>query len=213
MAAKKKQDNTVFVISYAPLLKAEKPFLDGEDNVKAIIDRIYEVDSNVKGCVWSLEEDGTPCANFVIPRGKEIAAHLVEWAEGKPEDKFKFAHLEKDGTYVLSLMPDVEQSIKRVQANHEAVYGKKIAKNKKYQVLFNPLSFLSQTKSAYDSIREHLKDKAYVSLIEFTDDMPNKTTEELKTICMANRVMLGKFSMETLDMSQQFLTQVIDSKN
>jgi len=211
MAAKKK-DTTVFVISYAPLLKAEKPFLEGEDSVKKVLDQVSSVDSTVKGCVWSLEEDGTPCANFVIPRGKEIAPHLVEWAEGKPEEKFKFSHLEKDGTYVLSLMPDVEKSIKRVQANHEAVYGKKIAKNMKYQVIFNPLTFLSNTKTAYEAIREHLKDSAYVSIIEYTDNMPSMTTEELKEACMASRIMLGKFGMETLDMSQQFLTQVIDTK-
>jgi len=212
MATKKKTTKTpdsLFVISYSPLLRTNQLFIEGKEKIETIIEDIQKVDSRAKGCLWSVEKDGIPCANLVIPRADEIAPHINEWAEGNPEKRFTMHYLVTKDSYALGLMPDVEESVRRVVANYELVHGKKLGKKLKHQILFNPITFIGSSRAAFDAVKDALMGEMWVSVVDMVPGMQQMSRDELIQVCIEKRHLVGKFKAVTMDGDNSFLSQIM----
>jgi hypothetical protein len=209
MTKKKNLPNVSVIISYVPLLKAKKPFLEDGEDVKSIVDEAEKIETYAKGVIWTLE-DGIAVASMLYPMGTPIANHLKEWAEGDQERWFTLAHLKDEGRYAMALMPDVEKSVRRTKFNYQMVHGWPMPDKTNFQIFFAPLTFLSNTSGAYDQMKDYLKDgsKVKVCLADFTEDMKSMAPEKLMEMIPKVRTELGIFPVRTPDVHMGYLREM-----
>lgn len=204
------ESGSVFVISYSPMLKTDKLFLSHPNQLESITKQIAAATVAIYGCAWMMEEDGLPSANLFVKNAKKVADHLIEWAEFKPEERFKFAHLQKGGLYSVCLMPDIDKSVLRVRDNYLRIHGKELPQDCKYQVVFNPITFVSNGATAYQAVLPNFKDKVRFSLVEFNDSLQKLSQDDLMEVIRTDRNILGDFTIDTMDVATGYMTQAME---
>jgi len=209
MTKKKNLPPVAVVFSYAPLLKSDEPFLDDMDKLKDIIKKTEVIETYAKGVVWTLE-DGIPVANMMFPMAYPIAAHLKEWAEGKPEEWFTLAHIKENGRYAMALMPNVEASVQRTKLRYQMIHGWSMPSDSNFQVFFAPLTFVSINSEAYDTMNPYIRDGARVKvfLADFTEDMKTMVPEKFMALLPKVREEIGTFSVRMPEHQVEYLRQM-----
>ena len=153
-----KQPTHVFLVSYHPLLSPEQArmlagsFVDAtEAQLRQITKMLEKLPSGcAEACLWAyfpLGEEGPGRSVFpvlAIERGREIAKHLVEWAEGQPEEWFELVFTKNERNpdqYALALVPSFEKSIARYKLARLIFAEEIAAKKEQFTLLFSPLRF------------------------------------------------------------------------
>lgn len=149
-------DRTFIIISYAPLLwtlDLQEP-IDPNDAAK--IDEVQKqmnaaVKNSAEAVAWTVNHEPV----FLMDRAAEIVKHAKMWSEGRPRDWFRINWAQHDdGRYVLMIQPQYEPSKERFRARL-AMYGHYADPKAKYMMLFAPVFFESQVRSAtFDKIKK-----------------------------------------------------------
>lgn len=146
--------DSIILISYFPLLYSE-PVIAGVEILDKFKSKIEESTKygTAKGCIWTIR-DGVPMPIFIMEQAKAISKHIHTWSEDKIEDWFEIKFQKKNGRYVLALIPRIQKSIERWKIQFQLQYGYPPASNLKFQILFQPLQFIS----GYNTVFEKLGD-------------------------------------------------------
>ncbi len=159
--------NNIVLVSYVPLLQGDAGrIITDPDPAKIAKTLEAGPTGNAVACVWLMSDDGTPSPCLVIENAKEIAEHLIEWAEKKPEEWFNLSFVEYDGLYGLALMPRVELGVERFKVACLLRNGYPIPKNADIHVIFKPLHFMSGKEHMFSKVKPLLKASAEVRLID-----------------------------------------------
>lgn len=197
------------IISYVPLLRPQKSFLSDPKELNDVMLKSEMIPAHAKASLWAMEED-IPTVYMIMDKAKEIADHLKEWSEDKPEKWFTFGILGKDERYAFALMPDVEQSVKRIRLAYQLQNGWPMPDNAKFQVFFAPLSFVSMTRGAYDTLEGeiHRIKKVKTYLVQFDEKLKQMDQQAMTEYAINNRNLLGTFSTETPDANYGYIDQM-----
>lgn len=176
--AQKPAQNIIF--SYVPLLRGAPgtAFLGGQaaEAAKSMAAALEDLPSgSAMACIW-LVENGTAKAVFAVDRPDEIAEHLKEWAEGRPQDWFSFHYLEKGEAYATALMPDFKKSSERWKAAFQLKYGYPPQAGDE-SFIFRPLHSVAPSKSAFSKVKPFIGQKVRVGLVGEDEISPNSPIE------------------------------------
>jgi hypothetical protein len=162
----KKSTNIIF--SYCPLLNGPPgvSYL-GEEAMEAA-ERMLKLQDELpsgsaRACLWVLDEDG-PKAILAMEQADAIAEHFKHWAEGKPEEWFKFHFLEKGPSYAVALFPNFMKSAERWKIAFQLRHGYPPVPGGESH-FFRPLHCTAKTKVAFDQVKKHLESKVRVGLV------------------------------------------------
>lgn len=198
----------VVLISYFPLFS---PWLEYDyagreysvDDLESIINKMDENNSGVvHGCMWVYDENG-PQPIMIVDRAKELADHLIQWAEQEPSEWFEIAVNSKDDKYAIVLMPNIQRSINRWKFAHFARHGEDV--DYKFNVLFDPIHFVSsQSHTFFSKVKSEFesKDKSdlyFLDAKDVEDDMKKSADKAIK---------VGTFNVDT-DHSQ-YVSRLIE---
>lgn len=126
------------------------------------------------GCLWTGDDsDGevkhTPV--LLTENAKPLVDHLVEWSEFAPEDWFKLLVYDDGVRYTVTLVPNIDESIKRWELAYWIEHSKK--SESEYRVIYRPLQFGSGVGAVYHSAKKSLSGKVgFLDLSEFSMDRP-----------------------------------------
>ena len=126
-------------------------------------------------CVWTTK-DGVISPCFVIPKFRQVANHLVKWAEDDPEGWFSLNIMELDDRYIIILMPNLKKSIARFKARYMLETGQRIEDDANIDIIFEPLFFISQNNEVFNQLKGKFGEYAYLILMDETFEEENTVT-------------------------------------
>ena len=176
----------VVVLSYAPLYSPPTNYtqrnaipIDGCESLEHLVAK-YEsgITRIAMSCIWTKEDDGTRTANLLMEQGREIAKHLIAWAENKPEEWFNLSFKVADNEhlqYALALTPKIDKSIERWQlANYPSKQDADLArKDQRFEILFKPLTFATKNSKVSESLRATITDRINLAIIDVNEAPDN----------------------------------------
>ena len=150
------------------------PFLEGTAGHQCSTDDIEQIDQILDGCkipiingiawvYYPFDKQETVIPVLVVDRAKELADHLVLWAENEIERRFDLFIDDRPEGYVLALMPNIDESIKRYKLARFAIY-EEIVQDNNFQVLFGILGTICKN-GTYKTIKDKLLKKTYVGFV------------------------------------------------
>ena len=162
------------VISYVPLLVPTKDMsmpIDASD--KAALEKFSKMmegsHNNVAdGLAWTINSEPV----FIIKDALKIAKHIEVWTESDPANWFDLWWYEKDGRYSVTLMPRIQQSIDRFRARMKLHFGQKIDKDARFNVLFQPIQFVSDVvgpTTTFHKVKDHVPELVKVGFMEYCE--------------------------------------------
>lgn len=164
------------VLSYIPLLcgaAGETVDVSKPDRVADLISYVNSLpDGCAEGCVWVLDKDGSPYPVLIMPSAKEIADHLVMWAEGSPSEWFDLHIRVRGEKYALALVPKIYKSVERFEIAYQLRNGFPIPEDSHNTILFKPLHFCAGSSSTFHKVEKNIGRKVQVGLID-PDDLPS----------------------------------------
>jgi hypothetical protein len=169
----------VLLLSYAPMVRADDPRMAGLDlndpKTPELITNYYDSlpDSMANGCIWIKEDNGAALPILIYPDARNIADHLVEWAEGKPEDYFHISLAEEGSSYVLLLMPELQRSVDRYRLQYK-LKNKREMEESEFNIIFRPLHVFAPNAQTYPQVKQDVpKDKMKVGLLDIRSISPD----------------------------------------
>lgn len=164
---KKNPKFTAVVVSYVPLLRGEAGRSDLD--MKELELLIGEADGTAKACVWLHDSETGPTPVLLFDGARELAEHLREWAEDKPEEWFRLVLGQHGDLYGLALIPVLEKGVERFRMAYQLRNGLPIPKDASFQCIFKPLQFTSLPGNIFDKIRPELQARTNVCLMDMAD--------------------------------------------
>lgn len=190
------KDVSNIIFSYFPLLSGPPGLaFMGEEavrNAEEIAKFTEELPSgSAKASLWMVDDDAAAVA-LVLDDAEEIAVHLRQWAEGKPEDWFAFHFLEKGECYAGALMPNFRKSAERWKIAFQLRHGYPPPPGGESH-LFRPLHFVASSKAALNAAKPFLRSKIRVGLVDPEGLTEKEFQIERERVC--DRIQwLGSFS-------------------
>ncbi len=149
------------IFSYVPLLRG-RPGAGymGEEAVRMATATARHMEELPTGsalaALWAVDDE-TPTLMLLMERAAEIAKHLVEWSEGRPEDWFELHHLEKGNAYAVALFPNFVKSAERWRTAFQMRYGFPPPAEGNESHLFRPLHCVSPSKDAFSRAKPYVE--------------------------------------------------------
>lgn len=169
---------SALLISYFPLLcgvpgLTEDVSPGGMAEIAAVLDGLP--DGFAKAVLWLLDqESNSACPVLLMGRGREIAGHLIEWAEGDAPSWFRLHIAEARGRYGLALLPDPMKSVERHRIAASLAAGFAVQALKDCNIVFRPLHFSSLPGStAFGQVRGMIGGMARVGILDEVDVGPD----------------------------------------
>ncbi|HEY6220216.1 MAG TPA: hypothetical protein VIV65_09160 [Gemmatimonadaceae bacterium] len=131
----------IVLLSYVPLLTPEPGEHVGLDRLESLLRLLRETPA-VKGLVWVQLEDGFVPV-FGMERGYEVARHLIDWSEGRPEEWFSLRITRTATRYTVTLAPNISKSIARYKQARRLQFGEIVPSTTRFKVLFQAIQFVS----------------------------------------------------------------------
>lgn len=161
------------VISYIPKLYSsiDEAFieLDNKEAVQKLNKVMGDPDNHVKAIVWAMTGDQKQIYPVILMEDAfNVARHIEQWTEGDVAGWFEVQIREQDGRYAVVLYPNVKRSVERQAKFYEIHFGKKIDKKVEVEVIFMPLSFISESSHTYNKVKGQLGE---TTMIGFTTDL------------------------------------------
>ena len=173
------------LISYFPFLEGIAGHQYSTDDIKQI-DRILDNSKVpiINGIAWvyyPFDKQETVIPVLVVDRAKELADHLVLWAENEIERRFDLFIDDRPEGYVLALMPNINESVKRYKLARLMMY-EEIIQDNDFQVLFGVLGTICKN-GTYKAIKDKLLKKTYIGFVG-----PNDLDEDQNSISIVGPV-------------------------
>ena len=192
MTDKEKESKKILavLVSYIPFIDLEsirqylgqyKEIKSTEDFQKAyqdIFNRAQEKMPQTRGVVWAHDNDKIHAVIIVDNHAQELTDHMKIWADGQPDERFKYDISRTDDTetsYRFTIIADPKSSIKRYITANQQQGDKKIShETHDFKIITIPITtytnddeHLLTTQELYDATHnpEHKTDL-------FSDDIP-----------------------------------------
>jgi len=204
-------DQTNFIFSYFPLLTGMPNTVFGEnvkERTEEIMKSIDDLPSGTAlGCIWAVEDDGTVNAILIMDQATEIAEHLIAWAEGEPEQWFTLNTFEKGDGFGVALIPNIKKSSERWKMAFQLRYGYPPPSGKE-NILFQPLSSTSRSKTAFVQASKFFSGDVHVGLLDSSKVDRNNLQLDLDQV-----EWIGDFgiNMEQAEIAAGWLGHSIDA--
>jgi hypothetical protein len=208
----KKIPETLVCFSYFPLLRGtpgQTISIDGEADAKKLLEETLAKchSGQAHACLWAMF-DGVPTPVLVYEGAHEIADHLVEWAEGKPDEWFRIHFRERDGRYAIAIQPDLDRSIWRFRTAYFIAQGELLPPNVSIKVMFQPLTFISGVEHCFGRVRDQLPRHLRVGFLNRHDlDDKNPASIDDSTIKLVGPFEVARESAEMAPMLDDLLDQ------
>jgi hypothetical protein len=193
------------LVSYVPLFYGQPgSIVEKDDQLEKTLKEAFDREvGHSKGAAWSLE-DGSSAVTLILDKATEISKHLAEWSENKPGDWFTFQIVKNDGGYAIAIMPEMEKSMERFKS----VYKVTDEDAKSVRIIFRPLTFSSESVSAFTGAEPNLKDEIRVYVLDA--DLVNE--KNFSPNHLNHRVELGKFKVVRDGFAKSYLEEMIASE-
>lgn len=155
----------------------------------------------IKACLWMVVDDQY-CPVFVLDDAQGVYDHLLCWSEKRPVDWFKLQAMSYGGRYGLAMIPRVEKSIERFKTARFINFGEIISSKSKFNVVFDPLCFISGGSGVFDNICGDFGDHMKVYFLDCCD-LPKNPVD----IDFGKAILVGEFELEK---SSQYIKDLID---
>ena len=206
---------THMIVGYWPLLdpasmgvQAGTPVAD----YKSLIQQLYDEYPSGKAdaVLWTSDSETHEVAPvFMMPKAKEIGAHLMAWTEGKPEAWFTFYAYWAEDKYALALVPKADMSVRRYKLAR-LMFADDLVGDDEFIVLSSPLGIGAKLSDVSRRLRGKLPtDFIEVGLLDPVDagapfgQMPNPDRADI--------VHLGRFEVGRVnDGAMSVLQQMLD---
>lgn len=174
----------VLLFGYHPLITAKYLTCDQGDPAAAseIIDNLQKLPSGgVDRCLWM--SDGSYLRPvLMIDRAKEIAAHLFDWSEGKPEEWFTLYITSYPDKYGVFLIPDPRKSIERYKIAHLSKNSEFLPPDTDFRVIFTSIHCLVNGFTYQNALRAGVMigEKMPVVLVDTSEFSPDMSGEQAR---------------------------------
>ncbi len=125
-----------------------------------------------RGVLWKQDTSNNRTqANLIIDNAKAVYDHLLEWCEGDYQSWFMYMFKKFNDGYVISVHPNIKNSVERMKRNAAIMYGNKFDKelNKEYNILYRPLTCVGMTNKTIETIPEFDHTKINIALVDTLD--------------------------------------------
>jgi hypothetical protein len=184
----------VVVVSYFPM----SPLSGSMEELKAVMDSLP--DGCADACAWA-EVKGEVSPVLLMNNARALAEHMKEWSEGKPTEWFSLVIEETDGKYAVALVPRIDKSVERNRIAYHLKNGWPLPENTKFEVAFGTVRFVSESKKAFDPVKERLGKTVEIYLTE-TGTFDPRGDMDL--------ISLGRFELNVTEMAVEFVMSMLE---
>lgn len=185
-------DKSCILVSYMPLLMPKGSLASiniletmSDKTHKDLLDSLGD-NAHVEACLWTLDDklkSATPV--FVMKNAHAIAEHLEEWAENNVDKWFKLAFAENDGRYLVTLWPNLDESVARFKLRY-LMEKEEFLEDMKYSLFFEPLRFISGVSDMFANVKPKIGSKASIGFLDIDhlnpDDFGNIDSDNIKEV-------------------------------
>jgi hypothetical protein len=177
-----KQPQVLF--SYVPLFDYKKAY---KNPAKAMEIVAKAKSPNVAATIWAIEnEQASPI--LVMDNAKELANHMTEWSDNKPEDWFKLIYGD-DGKnfYQICIMADMDKS--KVRYNIKALHARTQPLGDNFTVITKPITFTSKSITQhYNDLYKNLQSQTKVKIC-FYEKKDMKTSTDINKMLNPRKII------------------------
>jgi hypothetical protein len=204
------------LISYIPMLVGEAGTTFPTERMEDMLKNLDQLPSgNADACLWfkhniksETEFDMRPV--FLMPNADMIAAHITYWAEGKPEEWFRFHLRQKNGRYAFALIPNFSKSIERNRMAYQLKAGYPIPKDTKYTFIFRAVHFVSGPNNLFLPERHRLADPTEVGFLDLSKVNKDNLNASIANLTNDDVMWVGPFHLAPNKDVLSYLDSLID---
>ena len=172
---KKPSSLSAMVVSYVPLLFGDS--MSSVEDPKEITEALLKIpDVETLACVWFIK-DNKPFPIIVMKDMKKVLDHLNWWSEGKPTEWFDLNIAQRDGKYIIALIPRIKKSIERWDIAYQLRTGYPPPRDTKYSVMFRSITFVSGNGTVFDKISDQIGSEIKIGFVDDNDVNRNNISD------------------------------------
>jgi hypothetical protein len=135
-----------------------------------------------------------------------VAEHLKVWSENRPEIWFDLAFSELNGSYGVSIFPNLERSLERFKIANQIRTGYPIdEKNSEFRFIFKPLHFISENLICFNTVKPKLGKSTKVFLLD-RDDL------DVNNPSLSSAIELGRLNISCDNGKTEWINNVLSKR-
>lgn len=159
-----------FIWSYAPLVNPVEVGLDKfyDPSMIPVVLAYYNSLPNgeAKSVAWVMHQDQL-APIFVMPRAREIATHMKEWAENDVKGWFEVSMAVIGRAYRIVLLPSIDRTVERQRFRYKMTMMRDLPEGAQFKLIFHPISFMAVDSETIIKVRKNLpKDEIMVGFMD-----------------------------------------------
>ena len=203
---------SVILFSYVPLLDGP-PGLTVENPDPGAMTELLEAmpSGQALACIWvgDKEDPNKISPIFLYEEAEDLVDHLIRWAENEPLKWFDLHLKEKDGKYVLALVPKVEKSVERYKIAYQMKNGYPMPKDVQTNIIFRSLHMVSGGNSVFSQHKDKVGDTLKIGFLNSSRVNPNDMKGSMLALEDSDIQWIGPFKLASNDIMGPFLDTIL----